>query len=144
MWLPVLPFLSGFRCIYFDNRGTGNSDKAETPYSIADMANDANRAGNRQRLDLQHLDGRHDRAGIAAAPSSAGPKSCARSTMAGGSTAIRASEEVYQRMNEAFVTMPVNLEQALDLMMPVLFPVEFISKHPELKSMFVCRRSNVQ
>jgi pimeloyl-ACP methyl ester carboxylesterase len=40
-WLPALPFLSGFRCIYFDNRGTGNSDKPEKPYTIAEMADDA-------------------------------------------------------------------------------------------------------
>jgi pimeloyl-ACP methyl ester carboxylesterase len=25
-WLPILPFLSGFRCVYYDNRGTGHSD----------------------------------------------------------------------------------------------------------------------
>lgn len=30
-WLPVLPFLSGFHCIYYDNRGTGNSDKPDRP-----------------------------------------------------------------------------------------------------------------
>jgi hypothetical protein len=37
--------------------------------------------------------------------------------MAGGSTAMRASEEVYQKMNEGFVTMPANPEQALDAIM---------------------------
>jgi 3-oxoadipate enol-lactonase len=40
-WLPVLPFLAGFRCIYYDNRGTGNSEKPERPYRIAEMADDA-------------------------------------------------------------------------------------------------------
>ena len=40
-WMPVLPMLSGFKCIYFDNRGTGNSDKPENPYTIAEMADDA-------------------------------------------------------------------------------------------------------
>ncbi len=23
-WVPMLPLLGGFKCIYFDNRGTGN------------------------------------------------------------------------------------------------------------------------
>jgi len=26
-WLPTLPMITGFKCVYFDNRGTGNSDK---------------------------------------------------------------------------------------------------------------------
>ena len=50
---------------------------------------------------------------------------------------MRASEEVYQKMNEAFVTMSANPEQALDTIMPLLFPPEFIVKHPELKPMML-------
>jgi 3-oxoadipate enol-lactonase len=57
--------------------------------------------------------------------------------MAGGSAAARASEEVYEGLNDAFMAMPTNPEQALDKMMPVLFPPEFITQHPELKAMML-------
>jgi pimeloyl-ACP methyl ester carboxylesterase len=40
-WLGSLPFLGGFRAIYFDNRGTGQSDKPGGPYTIERMADDA-------------------------------------------------------------------------------------------------------
>src|SRR5512146_1474772 len=40
-WMPVLPMLSGFKCIYFDNRGTGNSEKPAGSYTIPEMADDA-------------------------------------------------------------------------------------------------------
>jgi 3-oxoadipate enol-lactonase len=140
-WLPALPFLSGFRCIYFDNRGTGNSDKPEKPYTIAEMADDASNLLTTlgiartkvygismggmiaQELILRHP-GQVERAVLGC-------------TMAGGLAAVRASDEVYQQMNEAFVTMPVSPEQALDTMMPLLFPPEFIVQHPELKQLML-------
>src|SRR5262245_44842267 len=40
-WLGSLPFLHGFRAIYFDNRGTGRSDKPAGPYTVVQMADDA-------------------------------------------------------------------------------------------------------
>jgi 3-oxoadipate enol-lactonase len=41
-WVPVVPLLKdAFRCITFDNRGTGESDVPPGPYTIDDMGNDA-------------------------------------------------------------------------------------------------------
>ena len=40
-WLGSLPFLGSFRAIYFDNRGTGQSDKPGGPYTIARMADNS-------------------------------------------------------------------------------------------------------
>ena len=34
-------FLTQFKCIYFDNRGTGNSEKPEGPYTIPQLADHA-------------------------------------------------------------------------------------------------------
>ena len=39
-WMPLLPMLQGFQCIYFDNRGTGNSDQPQDGYTVAEMAED--------------------------------------------------------------------------------------------------------
>ncbi len=40
-WLGSLPFLQGFHTVYFDNRGTGLSDKPDGPYTVQQMADDA-------------------------------------------------------------------------------------------------------
>jgi len=40
-WIPSLPFFSGFKSIYFDNRGTGLSDKPDCIYTVEGMADDA-------------------------------------------------------------------------------------------------------
>jgi 3-oxoadipate enol-lactonase len=40
-WLGSLPFLDGFRSVYFDNRGTGQSACPEGSYTIEQMADDA-------------------------------------------------------------------------------------------------------
>ena len=41
-WLPVVPLLrDAFRCITFDNRGTGESDVPPGPYTIDELADDA-------------------------------------------------------------------------------------------------------
>jgi 3-oxoadipate enol-lactonase len=140
-WLPVLPFLSGFRCIYFDNRGTGNSDKPERPYTISEMADDASNLLTTLGIAKAKVYGISMGGMIAQELVLRHPGQVERvvlgCTMAGGSAAVRASDEIYQKMNEAFVTMPVSPEQALDVMMPLLFPPEFIIKHPELKPMML-------
>jgi len=140
-WLPVLPFLPGFRCIYFDNRGTGNSDKTENPYTIAEMADDASNLLMALGISEAKVYGISMGGMIAQELVLRHPEQVERvvlgCTMAGGPAAIRASEKVYQKLNEAFLTMPVNPEQALDTIMPLLFPLEFIVKHPELKPMML-------
>jgi 3-oxoadipate enol-lactonase len=140
-WLPVLPFLSGFRSIYFDNRGTGNSDKPEAPYSIAEMADDASNLLTALGIGKAKVYGVSMGGMIAQELVLRHPgqveKVVLGCTMPGGSVAVRAPEEVYQKMNDAFMRLPANPEQGLDLMMPLLFPPEFIAKHPELKSMML-------
>jgi pimeloyl-ACP methyl ester carboxylesterase len=140
-WLPVLPFLSGFRCIYFDNRGTGSSDRPEGPYSIPQMADDASNLLKALGIGQAKVYGVSMGGMIAQELVLRHPEQVEKvvlgCTMPGGSATIRASEEIYQKMNDALVTMAANPEQALDLMMPLLFPPEFTARHPELKSMML-------
>ena len=71
-----------FRTITFDNRGTGQSDKPDAPYSIEMFADDAagvlDEARRSARAHLRRLDGRDDRAGVRAAASEANGDAHAR------------------------------------------------------------------
>ena len=140
-WLPVLPFLSDFRCIYYDNRGTGNSDKPDRPYSIAEMADDASNLLAALGVDKAKVYGVSMGGMIAQELVLRHPEQVEKvvlgCTWTGGPAAVAPPPEVYQQLGEAFLTMPANPEQALDKLMPLLFPPAFIAIHPELKSMIM-------
>jgi 3-oxoadipate enol-lactonase len=56
-WKLLLPHLEGFRTLLIDNRGTGRSDKPDTPYSIKQMAADVVRCMNAAGMDSAHVYG---------------------------------------------------------------------------------------
>lgn len=57
MWYRVLPKLSSYRKILFDNRGIGRSDVPRGPYSIATMAEDAIAVLDAAGCDSAHIVG---------------------------------------------------------------------------------------
>ena len=140
-WLPALPFLAGFRCIYFDNRGTGNSDKPAGPYTIVEMADDASNLLVALGISKARVYGISMGGMIAQELALRHPEQVEKMvlgcTMPGGTAAVRAPEETYQRMNEGFMLMGTQPEKGLDTILPLLFPQDFIGRHPEIRQMML-------
>ena len=140
-WLPMIPFMQNFKCIYFDNRGTGNSDRPDGPYTVAAMAEDASNL--LAALDIprakiygvsmggmiaQELTIRHPEQVI---------KAVLGCTSPGGPHAKAAEPEVIATLAEGFKLVPTDPEKAFDMIMPTLYPPEFVSAHPELKQLMI-------
>lgn len=139
-WMPWLSLMPGFQCIYFDNRGTGESDRPEGgPYTVAEMAEDA--SGLLTALGIASADvfGISMGGMIAMELALRHPlqvkKLVLGCTTAGGPTAKVAPPEVMQQMLAAHAMMASDMAQAVETIMPLLYPPEFIAAHPELKQM---------
>jgi 3-oxoadipate enol-lactonase len=140
-WIPMIPFMPGFKCVYFDNRGTGDSDQPEGPYTVSDMAEDA---GNLLlALDIprakiygvsmggmiaQELTIRHPEKVI---------KVVLGCTTPGGPYAKAAEPEVIAKLTEGSKLMASDPDQAFEEIIPILYPAEFVAAHPELKELMV-------
>lgn len=140
-WAPMLPFLGGFKCIYFDNRGTGASDKPDGPYTVPQMADDAANLLTALNIPRAKIYGISMGGMIAQELMLRHPdkveKAVLGCTTPGGATAVRPPEDALQKLIEGSSMMAANPEAGLDIIMPLLFPVEFIEKHPELKPLLL-------
>src|ERR1700683_1845749 len=144
-WLPSLPMLSGVKCIYFDNRGTGNSDKPEGPYTAEQMADDASNLLKSLNIPkakvfgvsmggmiAQELTLRHPEQG---------EKVVLGCTLPGGPNSKMAATEVTQKLMEGTKLMASNPDKAFDTILPLLYPDAFVKAHPEIKQMMVAGMS---
>jgi 3-oxoadipate enol-lactonase len=136
-WMPMLPFLTGFKCYYFDNRGTGYSDKPEGIYTIPDMADDAANLMSAIGLERASVYGISMGGMIAQELALRHPERVTKlvlgCTMPGGPSAIPAADEVVQTLRDGSRMMADNPDAALDLIIPLLFPPDFTAAHPEIK-----------
>jgi pimeloyl-ACP methyl ester carboxylesterase len=140
-WVPMLPLLGGFKCIYFDNRGTGNSDAPEGNYTVPDMAEDASALLTALDIPRAKVFGVSMGGMIAQELTIRHPEQVTKvvlgCTMPGGSRAKLALPEFGEKLIAANKMMGTNPSEALDVMLPVLYPPEFVAAHPELKQMML-------
>jgi pimeloyl-ACP methyl ester carboxylesterase len=140
-WLPSLPMLPGFKCIYFDNRGTGLSDKPEGTYTVEQMADDASSLLKALDIPKAKVFGVSMGGMIAQELTLRHPEQVAKlvlaATMAGGPEAKMAAPEIGMKLVEGTKLMASNPDQGFDVIMPLLFPDDFAKAHPEIKQMML-------
>ncbi len=141
-WVGVLPFLQGFHAIYFDNRGTGQSDKPEGPYTIAQMADDAAGLLAALRIERAHVYG-VSMGGMIAQELVLRHPQRVRSlvlgcTMCGGEHATLGAPEVIDILLEMVQGMGRTDPQTwVDRQLPIVFPREWIAANPGIRDMLV-------
>jgi pimeloyl-ACP methyl ester carboxylesterase len=140
-WLPMIPFMRDFKCIYFDNRGTGNSDQPDGPYTVAAMAEDASNLLAALDIPRAKIYGVSMGGMIAQELAIRHPEQVVKvvlgCTSPGGPHAKPAEEEVIAKLTEGFKLLPADPEKAFDMIMPTLYPPEFVTAHPELKQLMI-------
>ncbi len=146
-WVPVLALMPGFKCIYFDNRGTGYSDRPDGPYTIPDMAEDASELLEALSISRAKVYGVSMGGMIAQELALRHPEKVSKlvlgCTLAGGPSAKMPAPEVGELLVTGSKLMATDPDKALDIMLPALCPVDFIAAHPELKQMVMMGASMV-
>src|SRR6202162_3193990 len=140
-WIPSLPFFGGFQSIYFDNRGTGLSDKPDGIYTVEGMADDASNLLKALGIAKAKVFGVSMGGMIAQELTLRHPDQVSKvvlgCTMAGGTTAKMASPEILDRLMTANKIMATDPEKGFDILLPAIMPPEFVAEHPEIKQMMV-------
>jgi 3-oxoadipate enol-lactonase len=141
-WLGSLPFLQGFRAIYYDNRGTGQSDVPPGPYAMAQMAGDA--AGLLQHLGIPraHVYG-VSMGGMIAQELVLHHPACVRSlvlgcTMCGGEHATMGDWAVLDTLFGTIRDMgKLDAQTWVDRTLSILFPEKWVAANPGIRQMLI-------
>jgi 3-oxoadipate enol-lactonase len=138
-WRPSLPMLNMFQCIYFDNRGTGLTDKPEGVYTAEQMADDAGNLLKTLNLPKAKVFGVSMGGMIAQELVLRHPEQVEKvvlgCTMPGGPNSKMAPPEIGQKLMEGAKIMAADPDKGVDSLISLCFPADFVRTHPEIKDL---------
>jgi len=141
-WLGSLPFLQGFRAIYYDNRGTGQSDKPAGPYTIVQMADDAAGLLDHLGIERAHVYG-VSMGGMIAQELVLRHPGKVRSvvlgcTMCGGVHAKVADWETLDALFEVIKGMgTMDPKEWVERQLPLIFPRPWVDANPAIRELLL-------
>jgi 3-oxoadipate enol-lactonase len=140
-WAPLLPLLSGYRVIYFDNRGTGRSDGPMDDLTIDTFADDAVAVLRSAGVDHAHVHAQSMGGMIGLQLTLSHPELV--HTLALGCTTPspvrffpddpQAVLDLYSGVG-MFATDP---QRAIDTVLPAVFSPEYLSDNPSMRDVFM-------
>ena len=144
-WISSLPMLKMFRCIYFDNRGTGLTDKPEGIYTVEQMADDASNLLKALNMPKAKVFGVSMGGLIAQELVLRHPEQVERVVLGCTAAATRGpnskpmSPEIGQKLVEG--AKEVDMDKHIESFISLGYPEDFIKTHPELKAQLKQERS---
>jgi pimeloyl-ACP methyl ester carboxylesterase len=146
-WLPSIPRLSMFQCIYFDNRGTGFTDKPDGIYTVEQMADDASNLLKAINISKAKVYGVSMGGMIAQELVLRHPEQVEKvvlgCTRPGGPNSKMTPPEIGQKLMECAKLRALDPDKSLDIMISLCFPEDFARTHPEIKKQLMERMSMV-